>query len=103
MKTKEELQAVKEEVENLNKKLNENRNSETTERAELSEAELEQIFGGGSIDENCFSYTVKKNECLSEIAEKNHTTVAVLQTINHIFNANLIKEGAVIQIPRKKK
>ena len=36
MKTKEELKALKEEVETLNKKL-----------AELSEEELEQVSGGG--------------------------------------------------------
>lgn len=38
MKTKEELSALKEEAETLNKKL-----------AELSEDELEQVMGGGDI------------------------------------------------------
>lgn len=38
MKTKEELDALKEEVEAMNKKL-----------AELTEEELEQVTGGGSI------------------------------------------------------
>ena len=40
MKTKEELNALKEEVETMNKKL-----------AELSEEELEQVAGGGSESE----------------------------------------------------
>ena len=39
MKTKEELKALKEEVENLNKKL-----------AELSEEELKQVAGGFQTD-----------------------------------------------------
>ena len=40
MKTVEELNALKEEVETLNKKL-----------AELSEEELEQVAGGGNVNE----------------------------------------------------
>ena len=39
MKTKEELKALKEEVETLNKKL-----------AELTKEELEQVFGGETLD-----------------------------------------------------
>ena len=39
MKTKEELNAIKEEVETLNKKL-----------AELTEEELGQVFGGETLD-----------------------------------------------------
>ena len=39
MKTKEELKALKEEVETLNKKL-----------AELTGEELEQVFGGETLD-----------------------------------------------------
>ena len=41
MKTKEELNALKEEVETLNKKL-----------AELTEEELEQVSGGAEIPDN---------------------------------------------------
>ena len=44
MKTKEELNALKEEVETLNKKL-----------AELSEDELEQVNGGARRDRNVSS------------------------------------------------
>ena len=41
MKTKEELNEIKEEVETLNKKLH-----------ELTEEELAQVCGGGSVDSN---------------------------------------------------
>nr|WP_312756050.1 LysM domain-containing protein [Rummeliibacillus suwonensis] len=35
-------------------------------------------------------YTVKKDDTLSKIATKNHTTVAKLQKLNNIKNSNKI-------------
>ena len=55
MKTKEELNAIKEEVETLNKKL-----------AELTEDELAQVSGGSDTEKpTCPRYreTVNQNEC----------------------------------------
>ena len=50
MKTKEELNALKEEVETLNKKL-----------AELTEEELKQVTGGQMIGEKEFEYKIYEN------------------------------------------
>lgn len=45
------------------------------------------------------TYTVKSGDNLSTIAAKNGTTVAVLQSLNGIKNANLINIGQVIKLP----
>ena len=51
MKTKEELNALKEQVETLNKKL-----------AELTEEELKQVTGGQMIGEKEFEYKIYENK-----------------------------------------
>ena len=58
MKTKEELNALKEEVETLNKKL-----------AELSEEELKQVAGGGDVYEPSYRVTDENNLIDFEIYE----------------------------------
>lgn len=44
-------------------------------------------------------YTVKRNDTLSQIAQRYGTTVNQLVQINHIRNANLIYTGEIISIP----
>lgn len=51
------------------------------------------------ISSNSKTYTVKSGDNLSTIAAKNGTTVAVLQNLNGIKNANLINVGQVIKLP----
>ena len=51
MKTKEELNALKEEVENVNKKL-----------AELTEEELKQVIGGQQYDINIYKNEVEREK-----------------------------------------
>ena len=51
MKTKEELTALKEEVETLNKKL-----------AELNEEELKQVIGGQQYDINIYKNEVEREK-----------------------------------------
>ena len=81
----------------------------------LSDNELEEISGGkkggfgvgrnangvGNRTSPYFSYTIQPNECLSSIASKFHTTVLILQKLNNIPNADLIRAGRTILIPRE--
>lgn len=46
------------------------------------------------------SYTVKKGDTLSAIAKTYGTTVATLQSLNNIKNANLIYPGQIIKLPQ---
>ncbi|MDA4896304.1 LysM peptidoglycan-binding domain-containing protein, partial [Streptomyces sp. MS2A] len=43
-------------------------------------------------------YTVKKGDTLSEIAQKNNTTVKALQNLNNIKDANKIYVGQKLKI-----
>lgn len=43
-------------------------------------------------------YTVKKGDTLSQIAAKHNTTVATLQKLNNIKNANVIRVGQKLRI-----
>lgn len=58
---------------------------------------------------NTSTYTVKKGENLSTIAQRHNTTTAALQRLNNIQNANLIFPGQVLKLgtsvkaPSKKK
>lgn len=66
--------------------------------ANLSDEELLQV-SGGTYTGPCFTYTVKKNQCLADIANENHTTVTVLMEINNIGNPDLLYVGQTILIP----
>ena len=54
---------------------------------------------GGAYTGACFVYVIKKGDCLSVLAQRYHTTVATLQSINNISNPNLIYEGHKLLIP----
>ena len=45
------------------------------------------------------THTVRSGETLSSIAQQRRTTVAQLQRLNNIANANLIKVGQVLRLP----
>lgn len=45
------------------------------------------------------TYTVRSGDTLSGIASRYHTTVAVLASLNHIANVNLIYVGQVLHLP----
>lgn len=68
--------------------------------AELTDSELANVVGGIS-ESACFFYTIKKGDCLSVIAQRYGTTVAILLSLNSIKNPNIITEGAVIRVPFK--
>ena len=87
MKTQEELNALKEEVEILNKKLH-----------ELTDEELAQV-SGGVYQGACFVYVIKKGDCLPVIAQCYGTTVKTLCELNNIKNPNLIYAGNKLLIP----
>ena len=48
---------------------------------------------------NASTHTVRSGETLSGIAEQHRTTVAELQRLNNIANANLIRIGQVLRLP----
>ena len=89
MKTKEELNALKEEVETLNKKLH-----------ELTEEELAQVSGGNNSG-STFTYEVVSGDSLSAIAMRFGTTVATLMALNKdlITNPDVIKVGWKLRVP----
>ena len=60
------------------------------------------ISGGNDDIGPCFVYTVRSGDCLSLLAHRYGTTVAILQQINDIKNPNLIYEGDQINIPYKR-
>ncbi len=64
----------------------------------LSENEMNEVSGGASSP--YFTYTVVYGDTLSGIAVRFHTTVATLQQLNNIPNADKIKAGQVLLIPR---
>ena len=64
----------------------------------LDDAALEMVNGGNDAVP-CFPYVIKKGDCLSVLAQRYHTTVAILVAINNLRNPNLIDEGTTIMIP----
>ena len=96
MKTKEEeLNALKEEVETVNRKLH-----------ELTDEELAQVPGGQNDQIVCFgcnsyfSHTVEKNDTLSRLAYRYNTNVQVLKDLNNINgDSNVLEQGRTILIP----
>ena len=89
MKTKEELNALKEEVETVRRKLH-----------ELTDEELAQA-SGGAYPGPCFVYVIKKGDSLPVIAQRYGTTVKILCELNNIKNPNLIYAGNKLLIPCK--
>ena len=87
MKTKEELNALKEEVETVSKKLH-----------ELTDGELAQV-AGGAYQGTCFVYVIKKGDSLSVIAQRYHTTVKTLCELNDIKDPDLIYAGNKLLLP----
>src|SRR5699024_10138642 len=53
----------------------------------------------GSSSSSSKVYTVKRGDTLSEIAQRYGTTTRVLQNLNGIKNANLIRPGQKIKLP----
>ena len=104
MKTPEELNALKEELEALNRKLAELSKEELEQvaggcpgafgspiltppwerrSAELSEEELKQV-SGGVYQGACFIYVIEKGDTVSGIAERFGTDVKILCELNNI-------------------
>ena len=67
----------------------------------LNETDLADV-SGGAYQGACFVYVVRSGDCLSVIAQKYNTTVALLQEINNIEDANSIQAGKKILIPYRK-
>ena len=93
MKTKEELNALKEEGETMNKKL-----------AELTEEELAQVCGGAKRPtedpgEGLQWYQIKPQETLVGIAKNFGTDYKYLARINNIPDPNLLRAGKWIRVP----
>lgn len=84
MKKKEELSALKEEVETLNKKL-----------AELSEEELTQVTGGV----HYANYIVHPGDTLSSIAQKLGIPQSTLAALNEVTNPDSIYVGQTLRYP----
>lgn len=49
-----------------------------------------------------FSYKIRRGDTLSQIAQKNHTTVGAIAKLNGIKNVNLIYAGRTITVPKSK-
>ena len=90
----------------------ENKNAKSA----LQDAELQNVSGGVLADPvekttqairpdipsyNTTTYVVKRGDTLSAIALQYRTTVSVLQSLNHITNPDVIKEGATLLVPRR--
>ena len=66
----------------------------------LNDQELEQVNGGALYSGPVFRYTIQRGDCLSVIAQRYHTTVAVLMELNpYITNPNKIYEGKTLLVP----
>lgn len=89
MKTNEERNTLENAAEAVNTKF-----------TEVTDEELSQV-SGGSYDESCFIYVIKKGDCLSVLAQRYGTTVPILVALNNIKNPNLIDEGNTLLIPYK--
>ena len=72
MKTKEEMNALKEEAENMN-----------SEPAMIDEEKLARV-NGGVYQGACFVYVIEKGDTLPGIAERFGTTVKILCELNNI-------------------
>ena len=67
--------------------------------SELNDLELTNINGGAQQGIACYTYKIKKGDCLSIIAQKSGTTVARLCELNNIKNPDLIYAGNTLYIP----
>jgi len=67
----------------------------------MNENEIKTVAGGGTVNYSgpCFVYDIKRGDCLSVLAKKYGTTVAVLQALNNIPNPDLIYAGNKLLIP----
>ena len=86
MKTKEELNALKEELE-----------TENNQRRELTDEELEQVTGG-----KCAPYVrvvVKFGDTVSAFATTYHTDVSEILRLNHLANIQSLQVGQELLIP----
>lgn len=91
MKTKEEMNALKEEAETVNKKL-----------SELSEKELVQISSGtlGPGYEDSFPYQIKPGESLGVLAQRFRTSVQHIMDLNpKIVDPEKIRVWDLINMP----
>lgn len=67
--------------------------------AEINEKDLEQV-SGGLYQGPVFRYTIQRGDCLSVLAERYHTTVAILMELNpQITNPDKIYAGRQMLIP----
>ena len=72
----------------------------------INEKDLEQVSGGaGALYSGpVFRYTIQKGDCLSVLAQKYHTTVAVIMSLNpYVTNPDKIYAGKTLLIPYIKK
>lgn len=93
MKSKEELIALKEEVETLNKKLH-----------ALSEEELQNVVGGAKqpsepAGEGMKWYQILPDDTLIKIARKFDTDYKNLAKLNNIADLSQIRPGQWIRVP----
>ena len=87
MKTKEELNALKEEVETVSRKLH-----------ELTEEELAQVSGGGFL--NYEYYTCVPGDTLQIVAAKFNTNSGFLITLNNLTDTRLYVNQRIL-VPKK--
>lgn len=67
--------------------------------AELNIKDLENV-SGGAYTGPCFRYTIQRGDCLSVLAQRFHTTQAILMELNpQIKNPDLIYAGNVLLVP----
>ena len=66
----------------------------------LKDNDIQEV-NGGAYNGPCFVYTIQPGDCLSVLAQRYGTTVAVLCQINNISNPNLIYAYNKLLIPYK--
>ena len=67
----------------------------------LNDNELNQV-SGGTYSGPVFRYTIQKGDCLSVIAQKYNTTIAILMELNpQIINPDKIYAGKTMLVPYK--
>ena len=67
----------------------------------INENELTNVTGG-AYSGPCYYYTIQKGDCLSVIAQKYNTTIAILMELNpQIINPDKIYAGKTMLVPYK--
>lgn len=89
-------------------KITEEIKEEVKDENVISDAELDEVSGGGGfisgyvtyMGYRCRIYQVTYGDCLSVIAQRTHANMYLIAQLNGIQNINLIRVGQRLYIPQ---